>query len=279
VKIHYLTIGEVAKLSNLSIQTLRYYDQIDLFKPIEIDPKNKYRYYQNTQLYYLDIIKSLKYLGLSLEDVKSALTLSPEELVNYLADQENRIEQQFQRLLETKEVLRRKKEQIQTFLRESNKMAVSVKKMPEQKIVKIKTSNISVHDIPNKEYGLISKVLEDVGSVFDTLYGGAYSLKRYESMDDISYDYLFSHTVKDQSINVNSEDVEISSLPAGKYLSITFALKDDAYEVCYNKLVNYSEQHHIDVVPIVYDIWMPISSTASKEDEFLVELQIQIQAT
>ncbi|WP_192797421.1 MerR family transcriptional regulator [Psychrobacillus glaciei] len=279
MKVHYLTIGEVAKLSNLSIQTLRYYDRIDLFKPIEIDPKNKYRYYQNTQLYYLDIIKSLKYLGLSLEDVKSVLTLKPEELVTYLADQENRIDQEFQRLLETKEVLQRKKEQIQTFVLESNKMTVSIKKMPVQKIVKIKTSNISVHDIPNKEYGLISKVLEDEGSVFDTLYGGAYCLRRYSSMDDINYDYLFTHTVKDSKPNLNFEEVEITSLPAGNYLSITFALMDDAYEVCYNELMDYLEQHHINVVPIVYDIWMPINSTASKEDEFLVELKIQIQAT
>lgn len=279
MKVHYLTIGEVAKLSNLSIQTLRYYDQINLFKPVEIDPKNKYRYYQNTQLYYLDIIKTLKYLGLSLEEVKSVLTLTPEELVKYLADQENIIDRKFQRLLETKEVLQRKKEQIQTFVQESNKMTVSIKKMPEQKIVKIRTSNISVHDIPNREYGLISKVLEDVGSVFDTLYGGAYSLKRYESIEDINYHYLFTHTVKDNKPNRNFEEVEISSLPAGNYLSITFALKDDAYEVCYNKLIDYLEQHHMNVVPIVYDIWMPINSTASKEDEFLVELKIQIQAT
>lgn len=109
LKIHYLTIGEVAKLSNISVQTLRYYDRINLFKPIEINPSNQYRYYRNTQLYYLDIIKSLKYLGLSLEEVQSALTLKPEELVVYLENQEKRIEEQFQRLKKTKQVLQRKK--------------------------------------------------------------------------------------------------------------------------------------------------------------------------
>ncbi|WP_166462396.1 MerR family transcriptional regulator [Psychrobacillus vulpis] len=279
MKIHYLTIGEVAKLSNLSIQTLRYYDRIDLFKPIEIDPINQYRYYQNTQLYYLDIIKSLKYLGLSLEEVKSVLTLTPKELVTYLANQEERIDQEFQRLIETKEMLQRKKEQIQSFTLESSMMDVCVKKIPAQKIVKIKTSNIRFNDIPNKEYGLISKVLEDVGSVFDTLYGGSYALKRYESLDDINYDYLFTHTVTDKETDINFEDVEISILPAGEYLSITFPLQEDTYEVCYNKLICYLEQHSIHVVPIVYDIWMPINFTASKEDEFIVELKIQIQAT
>lgn len=279
MKIHYLTIGEVAKLSNISIQTLRFYDRIDLFKPIKIDPKNQYRYYQNTQLYYLDIIKSLKYLGLSLEEVKSVLTLSPEELVNYLADQENRIEEEFRRLIETKEVLKRKKEQIQSFVVESDRMHVCVKKIPAQKIVKIKTSNISVNDIPNREYGLISKVLEDMGSVFDTLYGGAFALRKYESLEDIHYDYLFTYAVTDKEIEINLEDVEIGTIPAGQYLSITFASVENAYGTCYQKLMDYIDQYQILIEPIVYDVWMPINFTASNEDEFLVELKIRIQAT
>ncbi|MFJ7972694.1 MerR family transcriptional regulator [Psychrobacillus sp. NPDC096389] len=279
MKIHYLTIGEVAKLSNISIQTLRFYDRIDLFKPIKIDPKNQYRYYQNTQLYYLDIIKSLKYLGMSLEEVKSVLTLSPEELVDYLADQENKIEEEFKRLIETKEVLKRKKEQIQAFVVDSDKMHVCIKEIPAQRIVKIKTSNISVNDIPNREYGLISKVLEDMGSVFDTLYGGAFALRKYESLEDINYDYLFTYAVTDKEIEINLEDVEISTIPAGQYLSITFAFVDDAYKICYQKLMDYIDQQQMIIEPIVYDVWMPINFTASNEDEFLVELKIRIQAT
>ncbi|WP_419960595.1 MerR family transcriptional regulator [Psychrobacillus sp. BM2] len=279
MKIHYLTIGEVAKLSNISVQTLRYYDQIDLFKPMEINPSNQYRYYQNTQLYYLDIIKSLKYLGLSLEEVKSVLTLKPEELVVYLENQEKRIEEQFQRLNKTKQVLQRKKEQIQAFVLDPNMMTVSIKKEQVQKIVKIKTYNMKVNDIPNKEYGRISKVLEEEGSIFDTLYGGAFSLQRYESLNDINYDYLFTYIMTNKEFKDKYEDVEISTLPAGEYLSISFVLEDDEYEACYQKLIDYIAQHQLVVYPIVYDVWMPINYTASKEDEFLVELKIPIQTT
>jgi len=279
LQIHYLTIGEVAKLSNISIQTLRYYDQINLFKPIEINPNNQYRYYQNTQLYYLDIIKSLKYLGLSLEEVKSVLTLKSEELVVYLEHQEKRIEEQFQRLNKTKQVLQRKKEQIQAFVLDPNMMTVSIKKEPAQKIVKIKAFNMKVDDIPNKEFGRISKVLEDEGSIFDTLYGGAFPLRRYESLNDINYDYLFTYIVMDKDFEDKYEDVEISTLPAGEYLSISFVLEDDEYVEYYQKLIDYIEKHQLVVDPIVYDVWMPINYTASKEDEFLVELKIPIQTT
>lgn len=84
MKEHYYTIGEVAKLSNLSVQTLRYYDQIDLFKPAYTDTYTNYRYYKDSQIFYLDIIKSLKYIGISLEDIKKALKLTSEELLDFL---------------------------------------------------------------------------------------------------------------------------------------------------------------------------------------------------
>ena len=65
----YYSIGEVAKITNVSIQTLRYYDKIGIFKPAYIDPENNYRYYKDGQLFYLDIIKSLKFIGTSLDDI------------------------------------------------------------------------------------------------------------------------------------------------------------------------------------------------------------------
>lgn len=71
---HY-SIGEVSKLTNISIQTLRYYDQIGLFKPSYVDPKTNYRYYKDSQFYHLDIIKSLKYIGVSLRKLKQRSSL------------------------------------------------------------------------------------------------------------------------------------------------------------------------------------------------------------
>ena len=43
-----LRIGEFSKLSGVPIRTLRYYDEIDLFKPIYVNEKG-YRYYSYHQ--------------------------------------------------------------------------------------------------------------------------------------------------------------------------------------------------------------------------------------
>ena len=63
-------IGEFSKLTNVSVKTLRYYDEINLFKPQEIDLFSGYRYYSNNQLDDLKLILSLKDVGFSLEEIK-----------------------------------------------------------------------------------------------------------------------------------------------------------------------------------------------------------------
>lgn len=62
-------IGEFSKIANVSVKTLRYYDEINLFKPIEIDIYSQYRYYSKTQLNDLYIIKQLQIIGFTLNEI------------------------------------------------------------------------------------------------------------------------------------------------------------------------------------------------------------------
>ena len=69
----YFTVGQMAKLHNMNPKTLRYYDEIDLFKPIEVNEDNGYRYYSAEQFKQLDFINYLKTVGLTLEEIKEQL--------------------------------------------------------------------------------------------------------------------------------------------------------------------------------------------------------------
>ena len=46
----YMTIGEVAKVKQISIKALRYYEKIGILKPAYCDPDTGYRYYKNEQM-------------------------------------------------------------------------------------------------------------------------------------------------------------------------------------------------------------------------------------
>lgn len=65
-----LRIGEFSKLTNVPIRTLRYYDEIDLFKPEDIDLFTNYRYYKEEQVEDLCLINKLKSVGFTLDEIK-----------------------------------------------------------------------------------------------------------------------------------------------------------------------------------------------------------------
>ncbi|GEM_PF-213291 len=67
------SIGEMAKLHNINIQTLRYYHNIGLLVPIEVDSQSGYRYYDDSSSQRLWKIKALQSTGLSLSEIKELL--------------------------------------------------------------------------------------------------------------------------------------------------------------------------------------------------------------
>lgn len=63
-------IGEVSKLCNISIKTLRYYEEMGLIKPVEVDIYSGYRYYDEKNIHEIYRIQFLKSLNLSLQEIK-----------------------------------------------------------------------------------------------------------------------------------------------------------------------------------------------------------------
>jgi len=61
-----IKIGDVAKLCNISIKTIRYYETLGLIKPAEVDKYTGYRYYDNENLERIYTILFLKDLNFSL---------------------------------------------------------------------------------------------------------------------------------------------------------------------------------------------------------------------
>src|SRR6185295_11743283 len=90
-----IKIGDFARLSQVSVVTLRYYDEMDFLKPVIVDDFTGYRYYSADQLPRLNRILALKDLGFSLEQIKLMLAdgLSLEQLRGMLKVQRSEVEQ------------------------------------------------------------------------------------------------------------------------------------------------------------------------------------------
>ena len=109
---NYYKTGEFAKMANVSIRTIRWYDRQGLLKPTMI-ADNGYRLYTDKDFVKLQQILSLKQLGFSLEEIFS-MTLNDDvhSLMQSLELQSTLIENKINHLkaiqsaiVETKNVL------------------------------------------------------------------------------------------------------------------------------------------------------------------------------
>ena len=107
-----MTIKEFARLCGCSTQTLRYYDKIDLLKPVKVDPWSGYRYYEKDQAVDFVKIKNLQAADFPIVRIKELLRLSDQQV--YAAFEEQ-IASQMQKLERIREIQR-------TYLTEINMM-------------------------------------------------------------------------------------------------------------------------------------------------------------
>jgi DNA-binding transcriptional MerR regulator len=64
-----LSIGEVAKLTGVSVQALRYYERKGIVKPVHIDAYSGYRYYSPDQIYFIQLIINCVNLDIPLKEL------------------------------------------------------------------------------------------------------------------------------------------------------------------------------------------------------------------
>ena len=69
-KVTLYKIGMFSKMNHVTIKALRFYDDMGVLKPEQIDPYTGYRYYTSDQLPALHKIICLKNMGLTLEEIK-----------------------------------------------------------------------------------------------------------------------------------------------------------------------------------------------------------------
>ncbi|MCR4676834.1 MAG: MerR family transcriptional regulator [Sphaerochaetaceae bacterium] len=70
-------IGEISRLSGLTLRTIRYYGELGLLS--EARSKGGQRYYTDEDLVYLKRIIELKSLGFSLEEIEKIIRLRSED--------------------------------------------------------------------------------------------------------------------------------------------------------------------------------------------------------
>jgi DNA-binding transcriptional MerR regulator len=101
---YVLKIGEFSSLAQVSIRTLRHYDEVGLLKPMHVETESGYRHYSVSQLPRLHRILALRDLGFPLDRIGEALEqgVSADALRGMLllrqVEQEKQVEEETERL-------------------------------------------------------------------------------------------------------------------------------------------------------------------------------------
>lgn len=266
------TIGEIAILFDINKKTLRYYDEIDLFKPSYIHEKNNYRYYTTNQFEKLNTIIYLKSMGISLSKIKSHLdNRSINNTLNLFEIQEEAIKKKIEEL----EIIQ-------------NKVKGRISKIKDSidygKINKIIEADIDERSIvllkeevkTNKDLEISIRKLENKANKKSSIFLGEVGVS-------ISKDKLKNKLFKDYDstfifVENKKYSKEISKiLPKGKYICLRFnGLHDDSY-IYYERILKYIEQNNYEILEDSIEITLVDSGLTTNSSEYVTEIQILVK--
>ena len=101
-----LKIGEFSKMMQVTVKTLRHYEQKGLLFPCEVDEWTGYRYYNVEQMQRLGTIRGLQRQGFTLEEIKELLEDGAQmPSIDQLTQKIEETERQLQLLMERRSQL------------------------------------------------------------------------------------------------------------------------------------------------------------------------------
>lgn len=246
------SIGEVAKIKDITIKALRYYHKMGILIPKHVDESTGYRYYSIDQFIHIDIIKSCRELNTSIVELQEIFKeCDMDKLLQFL---------QLKRA-EAEEHIKKMKEVIETIDGLNEKVGSS------QEI--LKSDEISI-EFFEQRYAVVAPCKE-VGSLQELLY--------YSDLEKIVQDYEEKMAMEMGILyNVNEKwDVEpkyvfnkvrddvhmekmqnIKVLPGGKYITLAYSKENE--EERRNTIIKYIKENNIEVesfieVELVSDIF------------------------
>jgi len=274
------SIGEAAKLNNVSIETLRYYDRIGLFTPASVDPETSYRYYHEKQFFYLDIIKYLKYIDTPLGQIKEIMKKDVDQMLPFFEEQNDKIDKKIGQLRHAQKILLHRKNQIkeQTMLVNQPRGKIYTRYVEGQDQLHLFTKDLTPYGNPDVYMRDLAQILETRDSVVDNFYGCVYELKNYQSTEEIVYSSIYTSLLEDTFLPKQTmKGITKKHMSEGQYICICFNWSEAHYFSYYNKLYDYIKEHRVSTEGQVFEVSLPNRYFSYEEDDFITELRIKIK--
>ncbi|HFU7068384.1 MerR family transcriptional regulator [Bacillus cereus] len=266
------TIGEMAKMHNITESTLRYYDEKGIFHPSIVDPQTNYRYYTIDQFSLLDTIKFLRQLNIPLKEIKKYIDeRNPAYALNLLEKQQ---EMMLKKQREIEYALAKMEHRIH-LIKEATKAKAEqmvIKEIPQRKITAIAVAPNTTDDM--FEY-YIHSLQKNMRQMDDSLFSGdiGVTVAKKGLMQNEFQAYSSVFILLDyMPFEVQSSDEIKEGMFACVYHHGPYEETDETYK----KLMKYIDQEGYEISGDAIEIALIDWSVTEDPEEQVTEIQIPI---
>lgn len=265
----YYSIGEISKIYNISVDTLRHYEKIDLLKPA-LKKESGYRYYSSEQIWKLNNIRNLRGLGLGLDDIKGFLeTRSISSTEKILNSQLKIVEKELDKFNKLKEELLIKKSNLEYFKNNIIFGVPQLKVIPKRNVIKSKGRIKDDGDIDFKIKLLSIKTLSENDFLFtENEFGGTLSKENFINGKYEIYEDIF--------IIVNEGGEEKEFISEGNYVFIFYKGYYSENYKYYSIAKKFIDENNLKVTGNILEIFHVDIHTTEDENEYITEIQIPV---
>ncbi|CAK6473670.1 MerR family transcriptional regulator [Peribacillus castrilensis] len=279
-----LSIGEMAKLRGVTVDTLRHYDKIGLLKPYHIDPETGYRYYSISQYEVLGTIKELRSIGFSLEEIKQFLTnRNVKKSVQSLQKSMANIQEEIKKLQHIHNILMTRLYNIEHFTNSYSNSDIVIKQFEEREYIQLARS-VSWADTENLYFGYL-ELENKIGGIIPALASNKFGdFIKKEYFDEIRQSSDFSANLSDYQsqsfILVQDEESEqpTQKIENGLFLCSYYGgLTREKMLTQLKKLLHHCDTHDYIITGDAFRIMQVDVSLTDQYDEAYYEIQIPIK--
>ena len=267
------SIGELAKLQNISRQTLIFYDKIGLFCPAYIDPENGYRYYSINQLDNLDAICIMKKIGFSLNEIKENMkSFTSDRSIVALRKQLSSINEQIEELELIKSRVEHRLNQIER--------SMDIFERGDQVLVgDVDSQSILIQDVP------APYTLEMVSIVTKECFVRAAKERLpifFQSGVIVPYQNILQGIYTEAShafLSIEKSDHidGVIELPPGRCVYTYHTGDYLSIGTSYQRILDYCQTHHLTIISNSYEFAMNDYLSTANENEYITKIMFYIQ--
>ncbi len=226
------SIGQFSVMFQLNKKTLRYYDDIGLFKPAFVDEKNQYRYYKENQIAVMKEIIRLKDIGIPLDLISKILNSQDDAQETECYNKRLREIEEEQRLLERQKHLILNYKKGSEYITDKSSFNIEKGYFIEKGLVYYMSVNCEMEEI-QKNIGLFYENAKGIS------LKGSHIFKMNMDENSHSISEIFSYTFNENKERVRNQEKEYCI----KAECTEISLKAEAYQA----LFEYAEKNSLSI--------------------------------